>query len=66
METEKEATKKSPRYLTVEELSRKLGIPVSKVYRMTRTREIPFYKIGKYCRFLEPEVDEFMKSLRVR
>ena len=48
--------------LGVRGLAEKLNVPVSWVYCKTRTREIPFYKVGKYCRFSELEVLEWLRK----
>ena len=46
----------------IKEMARKLDVPVSWLYSRTRTREIPFLKIGKYVKFSEAEVMEFLKK----
>ena len=51
-------------YLTAEELANKLKVPLSWIYDRTRKagpEKIPHYKIGKYVRFSESEVLEYMK-----
>ena len=35
----------------INEMAKKLDVPVSWVYSRTRTNSIPHYKIGKYCKF---------------
>ncbi len=52
-------------YLDIKELARRLGVQVSWIYDRTRdngTDHIPHYKIGKYVRFLEAEVLEYLKK----
>ena len=48
--------------LSVRELSEKFNLPVSWIYSRTRINEIPHYKIGKYVRFNESEVWEWLKK----
>lgn len=50
--------------LSVKELSSVLNVPRSWIYDRTRRGgpdSIPHYKIGKYLRFSEPEVREYLK-----
>ena len=46
----------------VEEMAKKLDVPVSWLYARTRTNEIPHLKVGKYVRFDESEVWEWLKQ----
>ena len=46
----------------VEEMAKKLDVPVSWLYARTRTNEIPHLKVGKYVRFNESEVWEWLKN----
>ena len=46
----------------IKEMAEKLDVPVSWVYSRTRTNEIPFYKIGKYVKFDESEVWNWVKK----
>ena len=46
----------------VEEMAKKLDVPVSWLYARTRTHEIPHLKVGKYVRFNESEVWEWLKN----
>ena len=46
----------------IKEMARKLDLPVSWLYSRTRTGEIPFYKIGKYVKFNESEVMEWIRK----
>jgi excisionase family DNA binding protein len=43
-------------------IAKKLSVPVSWLYARTRTNEIPHYKIGKYVRFDESEIREWLKG----
>ena len=45
-------------------MAKKLGVPVSWLYARTRTNEIPHYKVGKYVRFVESEVWEWLKNMQ--
>ena len=47
----------------IKEMAEKFDIPVSWLYSRTRTNEIPHYKIGKYVRFNEEEVWQWIKKL---
>ena len=46
----------------IKEMASKLGVPESWLYSRTRTNEIPHYKVGKYVRFDESEVWEWIKK----
>ena len=46
----------------ITEMAEKLSVPVSWLYQRTRTDEIPHYKIGKYVRFDEEQVMEWIKT----
>ena len=51
--------------LTVDELASLLKVPKSWIYEHTRRRGaecLPHIKLGKYLRFLEPEVRDFLES----
>jgi excisionase family DNA binding protein len=45
----------------INEMAEKLDVPVSWLYSRTRTNEIPHYKVGKYRKFDESEVFEWLK-----
>ncbi len=50
--------------LTPQELAEWLQVPLSWVYDRTRKsgpEKLPFYKIGKYLRFVEDEVIDYLK-----
>ena len=56
-----------PRLLTVEEVSALFQLPRSWVYERTRRRGIerlPHLKLGKYLRFEEKAVEEFLERQR--
>ena len=46
----------------IKAMAEKLDIPVSWLYSRTRTNEIPHYKVGKYVKFVESEVMDWLKS----
>lgn len=51
--------------LTVEEVASLLKVPKSWVYEHTRkrgTERLPHIKLGKYLRFFESEVREFLEA----
>ena len=43
-------------------MAKKLDVPPSWLYSRTRTNDIPHYKVGKYCKFDESEVWEWLKK----
>ncbi len=46
----------------INEMAKKLDVPVSWLYSRTRTKEIPHYKVGKYVKFDESKVWEWIKE----
>ena len=48
--------------ISINEMAKKLSVPISWIYQRTRTGEIPHYKIGKYVRFDEEMVWEWIKK----
>jgi len=46
----------------IKEMASKLAVPVSWLYSRTRTNDIPHYKVGKYVRFDESEIWEWLKK----
>jgi excisionase family DNA binding protein len=46
----------------INEMAKKLSVPVSWLYQRTRTGEIPHFKIGKYVRFDVGKVMEWLKQ----
>ena len=46
----------------IKEMAKKLSVPISWIYQNTITGEIPHYKIGKYVRFDEEMVWEWVKE----
>jgi excisionase family DNA binding protein len=48
----------------IKEMASKLDVPVSWLYSRTRTNDIPPYKVGKYVRFVESEVWQWLKNMQ--
>lgn len=48
--------------INIDGMADQLGVPVSWIYSRTRTKEIPFYKIGKYVRFDPREVIQWYRD----
>jgi excisionase family DNA binding protein len=46
----------------IKEMASKLNVPVSWLYSRTRTNAIPCYRVGKYLRFDESEIWEWLKQ----
>jgi excisionase family DNA binding protein len=46
----------------IKEIASKLNVPVSWLYSRTRTNAIPCYRVGKYLRFDESEIWEWLKQ----
>ena len=49
--------------LTVSELAKKLQISTSTVYKYAESGKIPSFKIGSTLRFLENEIDDYLKKM---
>jgi len=59
-----ETANPSSKLLTPQELAEWLQVPLSWVYDRTRKdgpEKLPFYKIGKYLRFAEDEVIDYLR-----
>jgi len=55
--------------LTLDELAAILKVPRSWIYSHTRSTSrtrLPYIKVGKYLRFYESEVREFLRQLKSR
>jgi excisionase family DNA binding protein len=46
----------------INKMAEKLDVPVSWVYSRTRTGEIPHFKVGKYVKFDESQVWDWLKK----
>lgn len=45
----------------INEMAKKLDVPPSWLYSRTRTNEIPHFKVGKYVKFDESEVWDWLR-----
>lgn len=52
--------------LTADEISRRLHVPRSWVYRAARTGELPSVQCGRYRRFDEADVERWIESRKSR
>jgi len=48
--------------LTIDELSEKLKIPKKTLYKWTKEKRVPCVKLGKHLRFIESDIDQWLKS----
>ena len=48
----------------INQMAKKLDVPISWIYSRTRTNDIPHYKVGKYCKFDESEVWDWLEKER--
>lgn len=58
----------SPRLLTVEQIAELWQLPRSWIYERTRRRgleQLPHFKLGKYLRFEETAVRQFLEQRQV-
>ena len=46
----------------INEIAKKLDVPVSWLYSRTRTNDIPCVRVGKYVKFEESDVWEWLKE----
>jgi len=46
----------------IKDMAQKLNVPVSWLYSRTRTNQIPHFKVGKYVRFDESMVWDWLKE----
>lgn len=51
-----------PKYLTVEEASAYLRVPVSQIYQLTSAHRLRHYKPGRRLLFLREDLDSFVLS----
>jgi excisionase family DNA binding protein len=51
-----QATKDLPRLLTAREVARETGLPLSRVYELGRTGELPAIRFGRAMRFSATEL----------
>lgn len=50
--------------ISLKELADKLGVKESWIYQRTRTNEIPLIRCGKYLKFSEEEVLDWLKHMQ--
>ncbi len=53
------------KFLTVDEAAEILGVKKSTLYVWISKGKVPFYKVGKFVRFSESDLAEFLKNKRV-
>ena len=51
-------------FMGIKEMAKKLDGPPSWIYSRTRTGQIPHYKMGKYVKFVEAEVMDWLKHMQ--
>jgi excisionase family DNA binding protein len=51
--------------LTIDDVAARLGVQPRFVRRLVQQRRIPFHKIGKFVRFEQMDLDEFIDRGRV-
>ena len=49
-------------YLTPDQVCKKLQVPITTLYKLTRLKRIPFGKVGRKLRFNEDEIDAWFKN----
>ena len=52
------------KFYTVKDLADMLSVPESWIYERTRKRLIPHTRAGKYIRFSEDDIREFIEKLK--
>ena len=55
-----------PRYLTVEQVQKFLGLKRSRIYYLTSTGRIPFIRLGKTLLFDPQDLNQWIASMKVR
>ncbi len=51
-------------FMGIKEMAKKLDVPPSWIYSRTRIGQIPHYKMGKYVKFVEAEVMDWLKHMQ--
>ncbi|MBL8025021.1 MAG: helix-turn-helix domain-containing protein [Fibrobacteres bacterium] len=51
--------------LSVPDLAKYMGVPVSRIYNMVFYRKIPFYKIGRTVRFKMQEIQRYLAGVEI-
>jgi excisionase family DNA binding protein len=65
MDTQTNELLAGERILDVRGLANSVGLPISKIYTLTRTRKIPCFKIGRDLRFRESEIVAWLEDHRI-
>ena len=50
--------------MTPKELAQDLGLPLSWIYAKAETGELPSFKLGRYVRFRESEINAWLEANR--
>lgn len=50
-------------YLTIDEVCKKLRIPKSTIYKLSMSKRIPCFKVGKQLRFRASSIDRWISKL---
>lgn len=48
--------------LTINDIARRLRVPVSTCYKLIKTRSLPAFKIGKHIRITEEGLEDWIQS----
>ena len=51
--------------LTVEQIAERLHVSRAKIYELTRTKGIPFYRVGRRCLFVPEKIEQWLESTAV-
>ena len=52
--------------LTIEEVSEILKVPISTLRKWCFYRKIPYHKMGRHVRFLETDIEKWIKQKKVK
>ncbi len=53
---------KTPEVMNIKEVSGYLKIPISTIYKLAQSGEIPAAKVGKHWRFMKKDIDHLFKK----
>lgn len=51
-----------PRLLTAQEVAEQTGLPLSRVYELSRRDEIPHVRLGRALRYSAPELRKWIRA----
>jgi excisionase family DNA binding protein len=51
--------------LDINEVSEQLKVPKKTIYKWIREKKIPCLKLGKHLRFIESDIDQWLRSKEV-